>query len=160
MLSLSHLKRLSSVVLDDRGDKSREAFAWMLRRLPRLTDLSMMYNPTPELWREVSAVGGHKILRRLAIYYESQPLASLDAFVSSCNSNFPSLEHFELHLEDMECTFEEMAHSLAGLKSHKSLSTLKCSLEHAFGYSAVELGSLQAALGEHIKVTEIPLFSF
>ena len=54
--SLSHLKRLSSVILDDKGAKSREAFAWMLRRLPRLTDLSMLYNPTPELWREVNAV--------------------------------------------------------------------------------------------------------
>ena len=46
---------------------------------------------------------------------------------------FPSLEHLELHLEDMECTFEEMVHSLAGLKSHKSLSTLKCSLELHLG---------------------------
>jgi hypothetical protein len=39
---LSNLKRLSTVVLDDRGAKSREAFAWMLRRLLCLTDLSMV----------------------------------------------------------------------------------------------------------------------
>ena len=78
--SLSHLKRLSSVILDDRGAKSREAFAWMLRRLPRLTDLSMVYNPTPELWREVSAVGGHKMLRKLAIYYDASHAATRGGF--------------------------------------------------------------------------------
>ena len=60
----------------------------------------------------------------------------------------------------MECTFEEMVHSLSGLKAHKSLSTLKCSLESVYMERIAELSTLQAALGEHIKVTEIPLFSF
>jgi hypothetical protein len=62
-----------------------------------------------------------------------------------------------MHLEDVEFTFEEMTSSLVGLKSHnKTLSSFKCSLEYAFGDRVAEFRSLQEALGEHIKVTDIP----
>jgi hypothetical protein len=37
----------------------------------------MVYNPTPELWREVSVVGGHNTLRRLAIYFDSESVAAI-----------------------------------------------------------------------------------
>jgi hypothetical protein len=61
----------------------------------------------------------------------------------------------------VEFTFEEMTSSIVGLKSHKTLSSFKCSLEeYAFGDRVAEFRSLQEAFGEHIKVTDIPHFSF
>jgi hypothetical protein len=54
-----------------------------------------------------------------------------------------------------------MTSSIVGLKSHKTLSSFKCSLEeYAFGDRVAEFRALQEALGEHIEVTDIPHFSF
>lgn len=157
MLGCASLPRLKSldVPLFGGGARSQNAFALMLRRLPWLTILATVRDPTPEFWGYVQVAGGHKRLRKLSLCYSPlQDVGSLDAVVVSCVRDFPVLERLSLLFAGMQSTPDEIVNSLAGLQSHKSLYTLECGLLPGGTENFVK--ACQEVLGERIKVLAIP----
>lgn len=153
--SIPQLQSLSTHLLDDLGDESREAFAFMLRRLEHLNHLSMLYKPQAVFWKNVHDAGGHEYLQKLDVFFPEflSSVDDLESMVDACNKDFPSLAELEIRI-DWDDDELEAIRVLSGLKSHKSLCAVKCGAHGNF------LSKSQEGLGEYIKVTKIPLYEF
>ena len=127
----------------------------MLERLIELEELSLVRFPMENMWRQVHVIGGHKKLRKLAIYYSEPEVEDIEALVRACNEDFPSLVDLDLHLVNMSgCSSTQLAKALAGLESHNTLCNINCGWdsEKDKGHFFPECRQI---LGPGIQVNEI-----
>jgi hypothetical protein len=157
---IPQLRRVSSTFLvewsDEDDEDIRDAFATMLHRLTDLESLSLLQYPSADLWEKVHAIGGHRKLQELVVYFSGDSLEVYEALASACNEDFPALRQLEIHFNYIKF-FEvnDIVRALARLSTHPSLSTIKCS----WGYWCDEadfFSGCREVLGDNIEVVEIP----
>ena len=131
------------------------SFATMLQRLPNLKEIGILFYPGEHVWKEVSEKGGHHGLEKVAVNYFEPGPNCMDELVPALIEHFPSLIELELHLGWMRYMPDaDLMNVLKGLKSHPSLTTIKCGWFDSFSEDFCQ--KLREVVGERITVIEIP----
>lgn len=155
--SLVRLESLFCDIFQDRGAETQKSLALMLGRLPLLKYLGIVFNLGPETWKEINDVGGHKNLQKLDLFVDGMSAEVVDSIVAAFITDFTALNEVNLQFLDMRCTLNEALHSLGGLKSHKSLSTLRIGWKDTLD-TGIDIPSFQEAIGGRIRVEEFPMY--
>lgn len=119
-----------------------EAFATMLHRLSNLEEPGPVEGVAEPAWQQIHSNGGHKTMRKLLFDFHDIYQGEIEGLVFACNQDFPT--HFAVR---------DMLPPLLELRTHPSLTTIKCLWFSNTVNADPLIAECQRALGERITLT-------